>query len=95
MMNIEAAIAAIRTCKTQKSLDDMLARFELTDSKEIINCLNQCMYSPKRFFSSSSVSVEDDLELTKQIFLAGTWRLNEFYDRMGIPMNDKAEAAVV
>ena len=94
MNNMEAAVAAIRTCRTQSSLDDMLARFELTSSQEIIDCLNDCMYSPTRFFSSSKVTVEEDLELTKQIFLAGTWRLNEFYDRMGIPSKNKAEAAI-
>ena len=85
MMNREAAIAAIRTCKTLGSLDDMLVRFELKDSREIISCLNECMYDPEKFYSSQPSTIEDELEFTKQIFLAGTWRLNEFYDRMGIP----------
>jgi hypothetical protein len=43
MKNKEAAIAAIRTCRTGDSLNDML------------------------------------------IFLTGTWRLNEYYDRMRVP----------
>jgi len=91
MGNMEAAVAAIRTCKTLDSLNDMLARFELTDSREIIDCLNESMYNPDRYFSANNVTIEEDLELTKQIFIAGTWRLNEFYNRMGIPQNNKVE----
>jgi len=90
--NMEAAVAAIRTCKTRESLDDMLTRFDLIESQEIINCLNECMYNPKRFFSDGQVSLEEDLELTKQIFIAGTWRLNEYYDRMGIPAHKVSPA---
>jgi hypothetical protein len=43
MQNREAAIAAIRTCKTRDALDDLLRRFDLSGSQEIIDCLNECM----------------------------------------------------
>jgi hypothetical protein len=86
MVNIEAAIAAIRTCKTLDSLNSMLDRFELTDSQKAIDCLNKCMYEPQTFASPKPISLEDELEFAKQIFLTGTWRLNEYYDRMGIGM---------
>ena len=85
MKNIEAAVAAIRTCKTRESLYELLAKFEIAEPQEIIDCLNKCMYNPERFFSSCPATVEDELEFTKQIFLTGTWRLNEIYDRMNIP----------
>jgi hypothetical protein len=85
MKNKEAAIAAIRTCKTIDSLNDMLNRFELTDNQEIIEYLNECMYSPVHFFLNKQITPEEELEFTKQIFLTGTWRLNEYYDRMRIP----------
>ena len=84
MKNKEAAVAAIRTCKTRSSLDDMLKHFAVTDIQETIDCLNECMYNPETFFSQNPITVEDDLEFTKQVFLTGTWRLNEYYDRMGI-----------
>jgi hypothetical protein len=84
----EAAVAAIRTCKTREALDEMLALFEITDGEEIVKCLDECMYSPEKFYTNA-ISPEADLEFTKQIFLAGTWRLNEFYDRMGIPAQRK------
>ena len=86
MENKEAAIAAIRTCKTRETLDNMLVRFEVDGTQETINCLNECMYNPETFFSSEEITIEDELEFTKQIFLTGTWRLNDYYDRMGIEM---------
>jgi hypothetical protein len=52
MKNKEAAIVVIRTCKTGDSLNDMLERFDLTADREIIDCLNECMYNPIRFFSN-------------------------------------------
>jgi hypothetical protein len=83
--NMEAAIAAIRTCKTPDSLDKMLKRFELTDNQEIIDCLNKCMYEPERFYCpGDDISIDEDLEMTKQIFLAGVWRVSELYERMRI-----------
>jgi hypothetical protein len=90
LRNKEAAIAAIRTCKTRESLDDILLRFERTGSREVTECLNVCMYNPEIFFSPRPISPDDECEFTKQVFLTGTWRLNEYYDRMGIPAQKTA-----
>jgi hypothetical protein len=92
MTNRAAAIAAIRTCRTRDSLDDMLNRFEIAGEQNIIDCLNECMYNPQTFFASKPITVEDELEFTKQIFLTGTWRLNDYYDRMGIAVKETAAA---
>lgn len=81
MKDKEAAIAAIRTCKTRESLDRMLDNFELKDTQETIDFLNICMYNPQTFSSPKPVTIEIELEITKQIFLTGTWRLNEYYDK--------------
>ena len=86
MKNLDAAVAAIRTCKTRDALDDLLARFEITGSKEIITCLNKCMYSPQIFNAQEQITIEDEAEFTKQIFLTGTWRLNEYYDLLSFKM---------
>ena len=91
MKNMEAAIADIRTCKTRESLDEMLAKFDIIDNQEIIDCLNKCMYDPEKFYSAPPSSIDVELEITKQIFLTGTWRLNEIYERMNIPSIKKAE----
>jgi len=93
--SMEAAIAAIRTCKTLDSLDRMLRRFDLTDSQEIISCLNECMYSPDVFrHPGDEVSVDEEVETTKQIFLTGVWRISELYERMKIsPKNAEDTSA--
>jgi uncharacterized protein YaaN involved in tellurite resistance len=90
MGSSEAAVAAIRTCKTRESLDEMLKKFEISNAEEIIECLDECMYNPQRFFFNE-IPQDVDLEFTKQIFLTGTWRLNEFYDRMQIPPQKQEE----
>lgn len=89
----EAAIAAIRTCKTKKELDDMLEQFEIRDAKGTIDFLNKCMYSPQTFDSFAPVSLEDELEFTKQIFLTGTWKLHDYYTRMGITTEKESVSA--
>jgi hypothetical protein len=84
MENMQAAIAAIRTCKTRRDLDKMLAKFEIPDGEETIKCLDECMYSPQKFFIGET-TLDDNVEFTKQMFITGAWRLNEVYERMGIP----------
>ena len=82
MINKEAAIAAIRTCKTREALENELTRYKICDVQEAIAILNECMYDPETFSSQEAISVEDELEFTKQIFLTGTWKLHEYYQRM-------------
>jgi hypothetical protein len=45
-------------------------------------------YSLQRFFSSEPNTPEEKLEFTKQIFLTGIWRFNEYYERMCIPARE-------
>lgn len=80
MIQREAAIAAIRTCKTREALDEMLDRFKLSSIQETIDVLTECMYSPRRF-DFDRLTPEEDFDITKQVFLTGVWRLNELYDR--------------
>jgi len=82
--NKEAAIAAIRTCKTVDALNDMLRQFEVMRPQEIVLFLNECMYNPQTFSSLEPITDEDEAEFAKQIFLTGTWRLNEYYDLLEI-----------
>ena len=84
MKNKEAAIAAIRTCKDGETLNYMLNQFEVLRPEEIITFLNECMYNPQTFNSAEPDTIEDEAEFTKQIFLTGTWRLDEYYDLLEI-----------
>ena len=81
MVNREAAIAAIRTCKTMDDFDYILDLHKIEGVQETLDCLNEAMYSPQ-IFKSTPIDDKDELEFTKEIFLTGTWRLKESYDRI-------------
>jgi hypothetical protein len=91
--NRDAAIAAISTCKTRSALNAELARYHIADAREAVDCLNECMGSPQKFYSQQPASPEDELEFTKQIFLTGGWRLNALYDRVYGPMKRECVVA--
>jgi len=50
--------------------------------------LNDSMGNPQTFFSSDKISVDDEYELTIQMFLTGSWKLSEYYERLGIGSSD-------
>ncbi|MDR1173904.1 MAG: hypothetical protein LBK83_00360 [Treponema sp.] len=77
-------IGALKECTTKESIEDTFNRYEITDTQERINKLNRCMGDPQTFFSSGNVSLEETYELTIQMFLTMSWKLNEIYDRMGL-----------
>jgi hypothetical protein len=81
-------IGALKECTTRESIEDTFKRYDITDTQEQIDKLNQCMGNPQTFFSSGKVSLEDALELTIQMFLTMSWKLNEIYDRMGLVTAD-------
>ena len=93
MKHTEDVITETRSCDTRDKLDKTLNRHGITDTQEIIDFLNECMYSPQVFYSLKPKKLEDELEFTKQIFLTRTWKINEYYERMGINKTETAGAA--
>jgi hypothetical protein len=81
-------IGALKECTTRASLEDTFNRFDITDTQERIDKLNRCMGNPRTFFSSGKVTLEETYELTIQMFLTMSWKLNEIYDRMGLATTD-------
>jgi hypothetical protein len=76
-------IGALKECTSRSTLEDTFDRYQITDVRERIKKLNACMGNPQTFFSTGKVSREDTYELTIQMFLTMSWKLNEIYDRMG------------
>jgi hypothetical protein len=74
MQNKKAAVAALRTCSTREELEAELKRFEVFDDKETVEYLNAAMYDPQTHFTPPNPTIEEEKELTFQIFLTGTWR---------------------
>jgi hypothetical protein len=77
-------VGALKACTTRESIEDTFKRYDVTDTQEKIDKLNRCMGDPQTFFSSGKVSLEEAYELTIQMFLTMSWKLNEIYDRMGL-----------
>jgi hypothetical protein len=74
---------ALKECGTRELVEDVFSRFQIDHKADRIASLNECMGNPQTFFSADLVSEEDKYELTVQMFLAGSWKLKEYYDRMG------------
>jgi hypothetical protein len=81
-------IGALKECTTRVSIEDTFDLYNIMDTQDRIERLNQCMGNPQTFFSSGKVSLEETYELTIQMFLTMSWKLNEIYDRMGLVMMD-------
>jgi hypothetical protein len=81
-------IGALKECTTRASIEDTFKRYDIADIQERIDKLNGCMRNPQTFFSSDKVPPEDTYELTIQMFLTMSWKLNEIYDRMGLATAD-------
>jgi hypothetical protein len=77
-------IGALKECTTRVSLEETFKLYNITDTQQRIDKLNQCMGNPQTFFSSDEISIDDKYELTIQMFLTMSWKLNEIYDRMGL-----------
>jgi hypothetical protein len=75
---------ALKACESKEMLEDTFSRYSISDTVERINRLNECMGNPETFFSSDKLSNKEKYELTIQMFLTKSWKLNEYYDRMGV-----------
>ena len=77
-------VGALKGCSSRESIENTFRLYQIDEKTERINKLNNCMGDPQTFFSSDKVSTDDKYELTIQMFLTGSWKLAELYDRMGV-----------
>jgi hypothetical protein len=77
-------IGALKECTSRDAIEDTFNLYQIHDIQERISKLNECMGNPQTFFSSEKVSSEEVYELTIQMFLTMSWKLNEIYNRIGV-----------
>jgi hypothetical protein len=75
-------IGALKECLSRQSVEETFDLYGITDIQERIDKLNRCMGSPQTFFTPPDPSLEDRYEMTIQIFLTRSWKLNELYERI-------------
>jgi hypothetical protein len=77
-------VGALKECGSRESIENIFNLFGIDDKSGRVGRLNDCMGNPQTFFSSDKISIEDEYELTIQMFLTGSWKLSEYYERLGI-----------
>jgi len=75
-------VGALKECGSREDIEDVFKRFDINDPPVRIDRLNDCMGNPQTFFSTGEISIEDKYELTIQMFLTGSWKLAEYYNRL-------------
>lgn len=75
---------ALSECLTKEDIEKLFEMFEVKSKQTRINLLNDCMGNPQTFFSSGDVDLHNKYELTIQMFLTGSWKINLYYEKMGI-----------
>jgi hypothetical protein len=80
----ERLIVSLRETRTRENVEDSFNKFSVTDLNEKMEYLEKAMYSPLVFYSSGeNTSLEDRYELALQVFLKGSWKLQEYYAKLG------------
>jgi len=75
-------IYKLKKCSSRESIEDVFMLFKTNDKVERVAKLNASMGNPQTFFFSDAViSVDDEYELTIQMFLTGSWKLIKNYER--------------
>ena len=77
-------VGALKECSSRESVENIFKLFGIDDTAGRVGRLNDCMGNPQTFFSSDKISAEEVYELTIQMFLTGSWKLSEYYERLGI-----------
>ena len=81
----ERLIAILRKSETEFEVEDSFTKFNISSYEDKIEYLNKAMYSPQTFYSAGSVlPIEQKYTLALQMFLAGTWKLYTYYEKMGL-----------
>jgi len=89
----EGLIAALRTTKTEDDVENMFALFKVQDIKEKTDYLDKAMYADEVFYSGgngddSPDSLKQNYYITLGMFIEGSWRIAELYDRLGLLKSD-------
>lgn len=89
----EGLIAALRTTKTRNAVEKMFTIFKVEDIKEKTDYLDKAMYADEVFYSGSdsdntSNTLLQRYYITLGMFIEGSWRIAELYNRLGLPESD-------
>jgi hypothetical protein len=76
-------ISALKGCTTEDVIRDTFERYTITPLAKRIAYLNAAMGNPQTFFSAKPPT-DVEYEVTIRMFLTGTWKLAEVYEKAGL-----------
>lgn len=82
-MSNEELISKLRRCSSESEINEIFESYSISSLEDKICFLNKSMYNPEIFYSLDTISDDDKLKLTIEIFLMKDWKLNESYEKAG------------
>ena len=77
-------IASLRKSTTREIVEDTFSKFDVADLNEKIAYLDKAMYSTQVFYTvGKNTNLAELYEVVLQVFLKGSWKLQEYYERLG------------
>ena len=78
-------IASLRKSTTREIVEDTFSKFDVADLNEKIAYLDKAMYSTQVFYTvGKNTNLAELYEVVLQVFLKGSWKLQEYYERLGL-----------
>lgn len=79
----EELILKLRICSSESEINNIFESYDISSLEDKIRFLNESMYNPETFYSLDTISNDNKLKLTIEIFLMKDWKLNETYEKAG------------
>ena len=78
-------IASLRKSTTREIVEDTFSKFDVADLNEKIAYLDKAMYSTQVFYTiGKNTNLAELYEVVLQVFLKGSWKLQEYYESLGL-----------
>jgi len=76
-------VGSLKECASKKLVEETFTLHKVTEESKKIGYLNLCMGNPETFYAKGGIELKEKYEVTLQMFLAGTWKLNALYEKLG------------
>lgn len=81
----EQIVNTLRDATTREAVEGVFNRFEVKDTDLKTQYIKEAMHNPEIFYSSGKdTSMEQQYELILQMLLARSWKLYDYYEKLGL-----------
>jgi hypothetical protein len=72
---INSVIENLYCCFTEKQIDDVFEKANITEPTDRIRIMRKCMGVLQTFGTEEQISIEEEYDFEKAVFVEGTWRM--------------------